>query len=162
MEDDLESLPMHPINNIRGASSDLLAGKRIVLGVSGSIAAIKCVELARELTRHGAHVHAVMSKAAQGIITPASLEFGTGNPVVTELTGAVEHVAMLGDVPERADLLLIAPATANILAKFAGGMYGGVGLVSGGRGGISIGSILVLNRDERFSQRKEKRFWKWR
>lgn len=113
---------MHPIANIRGASSDHLAGKRIVLGVSGSIAAVKCVELARELTRHGAHVHAVMSKAAQGIITPASLEFATGNPVVTELTGAVEHVAMLGDVPERADLLLIAPATANTVGKIAWGI----------------------------------------
>lgn len=113
---------MHPIANIRGASSDLLAGKRIVLGVSGSIAAIKTVELARELTRHGAEVHAVMSKAAQGIITPASLEFGTGNPVVTELTGAVEHVALLGDVPERADLLLIAPATANTVGKMAWGI----------------------------------------
>lgn len=122
MEDDLESLPMHPIANIRGSSSDLLAGKRIVLGVSGSIAGIKCVELARELTRHGAQVHAVMSKAAQGIITPASLEFGTGNPVVTELTGAVEHVALLGDVPERADLLLIAPATANTVGKMAWGI----------------------------------------
>lgn len=113
---------MHPIANIRGASSDLLAGKRIVLGVSGSIAAIKTVELARELTRHGADVHAVMSKAAQAIITPASLEFGTGNPVVTELTGAVEHVALLGDVPERADLLLIAPATANTVGKMAWGI----------------------------------------
>ncbi len=122
MEDDLESLPMHPIANIRGASSKLLAGKRIVLGVSGSIAAIKCVELARELTRHGAEVHAVMSKSAQGIITPASLEFGTGNPVITELTGAVEHVALLGDVPERADLLLIAPATANTVGKMAWGI----------------------------------------
>ncbi len=123
MEDDLRCHPgMHPINNIRGASSDLLAGKRIVLGVSGSIAAIKTVELARELTRHGAQVHAVMSKAAQGIITPASLEFGTGNPVITELTGAVEHVALLGDVPERADLLLIAPATANTVGKMAWGI----------------------------------------
>ncbi len=113
---------MHPIANIRGSASDHLAGRRIVLGISGSIAAVKCVELARELTRHGAEVHAVMSGAAQGIITADAMEFATGNPVITKLTGAVEHVALLGDVPERADLLLIAPATANTVGKMAWGI----------------------------------------
>lgn len=113
---------MHPIANIRGSASQHLAGKRIVLAVSGSIAAVKTVELARELARHGADVHAVMSGAATGIITPDALEFATGNPVVTKLTGKVEHVALLGDVPERADLLLVAPATANTVGKMALGL----------------------------------------
>lgn len=121
MEDDLNRV-VHPIANIRGASSNHLEGRRIVLGISGSIAAIKCVELARELTRHGADVHAVMSGAAQGIITPAAMEFATGNPVVTKITGAVEHVALLGDVPGRADLFLVAPATANTVGKIAWGI----------------------------------------
>lgn len=113
---------MHPAANIRGTASDHLQGRRIVLGVSGSIAAVKTVELARELIRHGADVHAVMTKAATEIVTPDALQFATGNPVVSRLTGAVEHVALLGDVPERADLLLVAPATANTVGKMALGL----------------------------------------
>ncbi len=92
------------------------------MGISGSIAAIKCVELARELARHGAQVHAVMTSAACGIITPEAMRFATGNPVITKLTGDVEHVALLGDVPGKADLLLIAPATANTVSKMALGI----------------------------------------
>lgn len=113
---------MHPVANIRGSASTHLEGRRIVLAVSGSIAAVKTVELARELIRHGAQVHAVMTGAAQAIVTPAALEFATGNPVVTRLTGQVEHVALLGDVPGRADLLLVAPATANTVGKMAYGI----------------------------------------
>lgn len=116
---------MHPVENLRGSASRHLEGRRIVLGLSGSIAAVKCVELARELARHGAVVHAVMSEAATGIVTPAALEFATGNPVVTRLGGQVEHVALLGDVPEKADLLLIAPATANTVSKMALGIDDG-------------------------------------
>ncbi len=113
---------MHPVENLRGLASRHLEGRRIVLGVSGSIGAVKCVELARELGRHGARVHAVMSDAALGILTEAAMEFATGNPVVTKLTGQVEHVQLLGDVPEKADLLLIAPATANTVSKMALGI----------------------------------------
>lgn len=113
---------MHPVENIRGSASAHLSGRRIVLAVSGSIAAVKTVELARELIRHGAEVHAVMSKAAEGIVTADAVAFGTGNPVITRLTGAVEHVALMGDVPGRADLLLVAPATANTVGKMAYGI----------------------------------------
>ncbi len=113
---------MHPVENIRGSASEHLAGKRIVLAVSGSIAAVKTVELARELVRHGAQVHAVMSDAATRIIHPEALHFATGNPVTTKLTGAVEHVSLLGDVPGRADLLLMAPVTSNTIAKLAVGI----------------------------------------
>lgn len=116
---------MHPVENIRGIASDHLSGRRIVVGVSGSIAAVKVVELCRELIRHGATVHVVMSEAAQGIVTPAALEFGSGNPVITKLGGQVEHVQLLGDVPEKADLLLVAPATANTVSKMALGIDDG-------------------------------------
>ncbi len=116
---------MHPVENIRCSRSDLLAGRRIVLGVTGSIAAVKTVELGRELIRHGAEVIGVMSKAAEGIISADALHFGTGQPVITKLGGGVEHVALLGDVPEPADLFLVAPATANTISKMALGIDDG-------------------------------------
>jgi phosphopantothenoylcysteine decarboxylase/phosphopantothenate--cysteine ligase len=70
----------------------MLEGVRIALGVTGSIAAVKTVELAHELRRQGATVRAVTTPAAEGIIHPWALEYATDNPVVTEITGAVEHV----------------------------------------------------------------------
>ncbi|MBW3581680.1 MAG: bifunctional phosphopantothenoylcysteine decarboxylase/phosphopantothenate--cysteine ligase CoaBC [Euryarchaeota archaeon] len=112
---------VHPSDRIRGSETHHLAGRRIVLAVSGSIAAVKTVELARELIRHGAEVLPVMTPAACGIITPDALEFATGiRPVVT-LTGQVEHVRELGEEGD-AHLLLVAPATANTVAKMALGI----------------------------------------
>ncbi len=111
---------MH-LDRIRGSRNLKLSGKRIVLGVTGSIAAVESVKLARELVRRGADVHAVMSEAAQKIIHPYALEFATDNRVVTEITGMIEHVEFLG-VDGSADLLLIAPATANTIAKIAAGV----------------------------------------
>ncbi|MCX9011426.1 MAG: bifunctional phosphopantothenoylcysteine decarboxylase/phosphopantothenate--cysteine ligase CoaBC [Candidatus Methanoperedens sp.] len=102
-------------------SSKSLEGKTIVLGVTGSIAAVRCVELARELMRHGAGVHAVMSREAQKIIHPEAMRYATGNPVITEITGGVEHVEFCG-VDGKAHLLLIAPCTANTLGKMAHGI----------------------------------------
>lgn len=99
-----------------------MAGRHVVLGVTGSIAAVETVKLARELVRHGARVTAVMTPAAQRILHPDALWFATGSRPVTDLTGAVEHVALLGQVPDRADVLLIAPATANTIAKVALGI----------------------------------------
>lgn len=103
-----------------------LSDKTIVLGITGSIAAVRCVELARELRRRGANVIAVMSKDATEIIHPNAMEFATGNPVITGITGRVEHVALCAkaDYPGvvGADLLLIAPATANTIGKMAQGI----------------------------------------
>lgn len=108
---------MHPTSELRGSRSDRLKGKRIVLGITGSIAAVECVKLARELIRHGADVHTVMTPEGSRIIGPDAMEFATGNDVICELTGAVEHVSLCGDVEGRADLLLISPCTANTLGK---------------------------------------------
>jgi phosphopantothenoylcysteine decarboxylase/phosphopantothenate--cysteine ligase len=96
----------------------LLADANVVLGVSGSIAAVKTVELAHELRREGATVRAVMTDSAQGIIHPWALEFATDRDVVTEITGSVEHVELFGD-DGWADVLLLAPATANTVGKVA-------------------------------------------
>jgi phosphopantothenoylcysteine decarboxylase/phosphopantothenate--cysteine ligase len=99
----------------------MLDGVNVALGVSGSIAAVKTVELAHELRREGAAVRAVMTDAATNIIGPWSLEFATENEVVTQITGSVEHVELCGRAGW-ADVLLVAPATANTVGKIAAGI----------------------------------------
>jgi phosphopantothenoylcysteine decarboxylase/phosphopantothenate--cysteine ligase len=86
----------------------------IVLCVTGSIAAVESVKLARELKRQGANVKCFMSEDACNIVHPNSMEFATGQKVVLELTGEIEHVKY-----SQADLILVAPATANLISKFA-------------------------------------------
>ncbi len=113
---------MHPSHAIRGRTSQLLAGRKIVIGVSGSIAAIELPKVIREIIRHGADVQAVMSSEATRLVTPETLEFATGHPPITQLTGNVEHVTLFGPGPDRADLYLIAPATANTISKIAHGI----------------------------------------
>ncbi len=110
---------VHPVDDIRGTRSSRLAGRTIVLGVTGSIAAVECVHLARELARHGARVIAAMTDAATRIVHPDALWFATGGPPILSLTGDVEHVRWMGERDDRADLLLIAPATANTIGKMA-------------------------------------------
>lgn len=107
--------------SISGSVSDTLAGRTVALGVTGSIAAVRVVDLVRDLIRRGADVHCVMSEAAQRILHPHALEYASGNPVITEITGRVEHVEFCG-VEGRADMLLIAPATANTIGKIACGI----------------------------------------
>ncbi|MFO7990771.1 MAG: bifunctional phosphopantothenoylcysteine decarboxylase/phosphopantothenate--cysteine ligase CoaBC [Thermoplasmata archaeon] len=113
---------MHPSEDIKGSMGSDLEGKKIVLGVTGSIAAVECVKLVRELIREGAEVHCVMTEWAQKIIHPYSLEFASGNEVITKITGQVEHVSFCGNVPDKADLFLISPATANTISKIACGI----------------------------------------
>ena len=86
----------------------------IVLCVTGSIAATETIKLAREFRRQGHSVKAFMTKEATKIIHPNALEFATGQEVVLELTGKIEHVNY-----SQADLILVAPATANTISKFA-------------------------------------------
>jgi phosphopantothenoylcysteine decarboxylase/phosphopantothenate--cysteine ligase len=96
----------------------MLSGVNVALGVTGSIAAVKTVELAHELRRRGASVRGITTEDATGIVHPWAIEFATGNDVVTEITGAVEHVELCGS-GGWADVLLIAPATANTVGKVA-------------------------------------------
>lgn len=98
-------------------------GKNIVLGVTGSIAAHKAADLASFLTKQGCHVHVVMTADAQKFITPLPFKTLSRNPVVTDLydeTGGWEptHIKLA----DEANLLLIAPATANVIAKLAHGL----------------------------------------
>lgn len=113
---------MHPVNDIRASKSSFLKDKKIILAVTGSIAAVETVKLARELIRHSAEVIPVMTKAATKIIHPDSLWFATGNKPVVELSGDTEHVNYCGRVKDPADLLLICPCTANTISKIAHGI----------------------------------------
>ncbi len=97
--------------------------KTIVLGVTGSIAAYKAADITSQLTKGGINVHVVMTADAQKFITPLPLKTLSRHPVVTDLYDEEEgwkptHIRLADD----ADLLLIAPATANILAKMANGI----------------------------------------
>jgi phosphopantothenoylcysteine decarboxylase / phosphopantothenate---cysteine ligase len=100
----------------------VLTGKRIVLGVSGSIAAYKAAELARDLTLDGAVVDVIMTAAGQRFIGEATFQALTGRPVLKDIwalpeDGVVGHVAL----GHRADLIVIAPASADTIARLAGG-----------------------------------------
>ena len=99
------------------------AGKNIVLGVTGSIAAYKAAELASQLTRQGCEVHVVMTADALRFITAVPFKTLSRHPVVTDLYDEVAgwqptHIKLA----DEADLLLIAPATANTIAKLAQGL----------------------------------------
>src|SRR5674536_180974 len=98
-----------------------LEGKTVIVGVTGSIAAVETIKLIRKLRRRGAAVHVVTTLAARRIIHTNALEYASQNPVINELTGKVEHVAFLGKGGS-ADLLLIAPCTANTIGKIARGI----------------------------------------
>jgi phosphopantothenoylcysteine decarboxylase/phosphopantothenate--cysteine ligase len=98
-----------------------LAGKLIALCVTGSIACVETVKLCHALRRRGAEVQAVMSSAACGIIHPDALTYATNRDTITTISGLVEHVTYCGDEGV-ADLVLIAPATANTIAKIACGI----------------------------------------
>jgi phosphopantothenoylcysteine decarboxylase/phosphopantothenate--cysteine ligase len=100
-----------------------LKGKHILLGISGGIAAYKCGELIRQLVKSGAEVKTVVTENALQFITPMTLETLSQNQVYSAVFGAVnnrstEHIA----IAEWADLLLIAPATANCIGKMANGI----------------------------------------
>jgi len=112
----------HPSADIVGSLGSELSGKTIVLGVTGSVAAVRSSDLARLLMRHGADVRPVMTRAATELIHPNLLEWATGHRPIVELTGGIEHVDLVGNVPVHADLLLVAPATANTLGKMAHGI----------------------------------------
>lgn len=93
--------------------------------LTGSVAVVSSPIVTRELMRLGAEVICIMSKAATELINPALMEWATGNKVITNLTGAVEHVYLAGDRPRsvgKADLILICPATANTISKIACGI----------------------------------------
>jgi phosphopantothenoylcysteine decarboxylase/phosphopantothenate--cysteine ligase len=112
----------HPSKDITSSRGRELAGKKIALLVTSSVASFKAPEIARELMRHGADVHAVTSPSTEKMIGSDLLEWATGNPAVTHLTGKLEHIVLAGKSPGHVDLVLVAPATANTIGKIASGI----------------------------------------
>ncbi len=101
----------------------MLQGKKIVLGVCGGIAAYKAVELLRLFVKAGAEVFVIMTAAAREFVTPLTFQTLSGNPVHTDLFNLYQekeigHISLA----DRADLFVVAPATANVVGKVAGGI----------------------------------------
>ena len=101
----------------------MLADKKIILGVCGGIAAYKAIELLRLLTKAGADVHVIMTRAAREFVAPLTFQTLSSNPVHTELFNLIAereigHISLA----ERADLFIVAPATANVVGKIAAGI----------------------------------------
>ena len=100
-----------------------LLNKKIVLGISGGIAAYKAPELARQLMQEGASVQVVMTEAAQQFVTPVTMQALTGNPVYTSqwdnsIANNMAHI----ELSRSADAILIAPASADLMAKLSLGL----------------------------------------
>jgi phosphopantothenoylcysteine decarboxylase/phosphopantothenate--cysteine ligase len=100
-----------------------LKGKRLVLGVTGGIAAYKAAELARLLVKEGAEVHAVLTQSGARFVTPATFQALTGRPAWTDMWDARMPDSMAHiDLSRGADAIVVAPASADFLAKLAHGL----------------------------------------
>jgi phosphopantothenoylcysteine decarboxylase/phosphopantothenate--cysteine ligase len=111
----------HPSKDITALEGNEIEGKKIVLCITGSVAAYKAIDLSRMLMRHGADVHCVMSEmAASALLTPDMMKWATGNHVVTKLTGDLEHI-FLADY-NMSDLIIVYPCTANTIGKMGNGI----------------------------------------
>lgn len=107
----------------KGAGKSPLFAKHIVLGVTGGIAAYKAIELTSRLTKAGAHVHVILTRAAQNLVTAKTFQEIAGETVFTSMwqTDQLYHVGHIA-LARLADVVMIAPATANCLAKLAYGL----------------------------------------
>ncbi|PWC19770.1 bifunctional phosphopantothenoylcysteine decarboxylase/phosphopantothenate--cysteine ligase CoaBC [Brenneria corticis] len=114
---------MTELSSLNGLSAKRIAGKRIVLGISGGIAAYKCPELVRRLRDSGAEVRVVMTSAAKAFITPLTLQAVSGYPVSDDLLDPAAEASMGHiELGKWADLVILAPATADLIARLAAGM----------------------------------------
>lgn len=109
------------LQDIEETLSCHLRGRLVGIGVCGSIAAIEIHRVARQLMRHGAKVQFFLTPAASTLVSETALAWCTGRPVITEISARCEHLEYFGK-EGKADLFLIAPATANTVAKIALGL----------------------------------------
>ncbi|PMH28856.1 phosphopantothenoylcysteine decarboxylase [Vibrio lentus] len=111
------------VNQLDNADQQGLAGKKILLGISGGIAAYKCAELTRRLIERGAQVQVVMTNAAKEFITPLTMQAVSGRPVSDSLLDPAAEASMGHiELAKWADLVLLAPATADLIARMTAGM----------------------------------------
>lgn len=112
----------HPSKRILGTDSNKLKGKNILLGITGSVAAFLSPKIARELIRHGANVIPVISADGLKMIGADMMWWATGNKPITEITGELEHIRVVGVMNDPVDLMLILPCTTNTVAKLYAGI----------------------------------------
>jgi len=113
------------IDEIYGTKGKLLEGKRILIGVTGSIATIEIPHLVREILRHSGKPIVVLSKEALRFVTADALTWSMGEPPYTEISGHSEHIKWSVDPEKKVDLYLLCPATANTISKLASGIADG-------------------------------------
>ena len=113
---------VHPSRKIYKSYSDILKGKRIIFGITGSVAAYKSPEIARELIRHGAEIIPVMTKDGEKMIGKNLIWWATGVEPITAISGDLEHISLAGVMNEPADMMIIIPSTTNTIAKLANGI----------------------------------------
>lgn len=112
----------HPTDRIHASISDLLLGKHIYLGITGSVAAMMSPMIARELIRHSAEVTPVFSSEGLNMIGEDLMWWATGKKPIVKITGDLEHIRAAGVMQHPIDLFLIAPCTVNTLNKIANGI----------------------------------------
>ncbi len=111
---------LHPSKDIKCAFGNELLGKRVVICVTASVACYKAIDLIRLMMRHGAEVTVVISKAVEKFMNKEYFLWASGNQVISELSGNLEHVRVANY--KTSDLIVVYPCTANTIGKFANGI----------------------------------------
>ena len=106
------------MNYIESHFENMLSGKKIIIASSASISIYRIPDLIRDLKREGASVVSAMSQQAVSMIGQTIMEWATGNPAVTQITGNIEHISMF----DENTILLVAPASYNTIGKMANGI----------------------------------------
>ena len=113
--------PFRPTRDIYCTEGEELVGIRLVICITGSVAAYKAIDVARLLVKHRAEVFAVMNHGTSKIfLSSEMMKWATGNDVVTELTGNLEHISLSDQ--GTTDMVIVYPCTANTLGKLANGI----------------------------------------
>ncbi|MHA1912128.1 MAG: bifunctional phosphopantothenoylcysteine decarboxylase/phosphopantothenate--cysteine ligase CoaBC [Candidatus Kariarchaeaceae archaeon] len=139
-----EQFLSHPAKMIVGSIDSRLNNQKILIGVTGSSAIFLAPELARLLMRHGATVQFLVSPDALTMIGKPLLEWATGEPVISEITGKIEHISFAGTGTRGTELMIVFPSTANTIAKLSTGISDTpVSLVGASMLGQKIPMVIV-------------------
>ncbi len=117
---DDDKYDLHPSKDIKCTLGNELNGKRVVICITASVACYKAIDLIRIMIRHGAEVFVVISKAVEKFMNKEYFLWASGNSVISELSGDLEHVRLANY--QTSDLIIVYPCTANTIGKFANGI----------------------------------------